>query len=451
MCTSEGLMIHTLVLLKQTKRMLGPFSTTSIAVAHCHELPDSHIRVLSREGVRVMDLCPYKEDQIPPSNNTLRRRRSFFCKTAALLVSPFRQSMLVDHDVIWLDNPDKLWSSPAFLRTGTLYFLDRYTDGAYGTETVVSNGLGYDIQTHPMKLKELSQGVTFWRHMMTMTNTNTSSTSSNADSNHQDNNKQSVSQSVSVSARPKHVQDSSVLLLDASRHPRTLSVLSSLLGNFSVGHGDKEIYWISSTVAEEPFAFEPHWPGIYGDCGCIFHFDPTTTTTTPSPSPFFINGQYLVEYFKSPGEYLEHHMTPPRSYLQYTPLSLGAIQPSYGGSVPVPIEMNNEILLRQTELQKGILVQLKEEAGSGTTSSTTSSVTTVTTVSFQLPHPRRRRSPTLHTRNCHYIETQIAMARSHSHGGSHGGMGGVNSSTSQFYGKLPRQSQPRQQHKTKQQ
>ena len=111
----------------------------SILVAHCRELPPSYIEALVAENVAVLDLCVRKlnstddddlkvqlNEKLEYQNHSKNsRRRSFFCKPAALLSSPFDETMLLDHDVIWFGDPFKLWYFPEYLQTGSLFFLDR--------------------------------------------------------------------------------------------------------------------------------------------------------------------------------------------------------------------------------------------------------------------------------------------------------------------------------------
>ena len=58
-----------------------------------------------------------------------------------------------------------------------------------------------------------------------------------------------------------------MVLFHKSRLPNTLHILQRLLPIFTLGYGDKEIYWIAATIANEPFSFEPYLAGTYGDCG----------------------------------------------------------------------------------------------------------------------------------------------------------------------------------------
>jgi hypothetical protein len=80
-----------------------------------------------------------------------------------------------------------------------------------------------------------------------------------------------------------------------------------MLRDFSIGYGDKEMYWIAATIANEPFQFEPHLSGALGDCGAIVHFDPTTVTSDAlEAKPFYCNAEYLVDLakIKVPGDFL---------------------------------------------------------------------------------------------------------------------------------------------------
>lgn len=131
MCSGEGLMVHTIAVIRQIKKLVLPNSDTIIGVAHCTELSQSSQTMLMSEGAAfVTDICDCRGAQQRNSSTSIKkekrpRKDSFFCKTEALLRSPFRHTMLVDHDVIWLQNPDRLWNAPGYVRTGALYFLDR--------------------------------------------------------------------------------------------------------------------------------------------------------------------------------------------------------------------------------------------------------------------------------------------------------------------------------------
>jgi hypothetical protein len=64
-----------------------------------------------------------------------------------------------------------------------------------------------------------------------------------------------------------------------------LQVLREVLPTFTVGYGDKEIYWLSATIADVPFSFEPFLCGQFGDCGLMMHCDPANA------KPLYLNGE----------------------------------------------------------------------------------------------------------------------------------------------------------------
>ena len=164
-----------------------------------------------------------------------------------------------------------------------------------------------------------------------------------------------------------HVQESSVVLLDSSRLPRTVRAIREIVPTFSIGYGDKEIYWIAATLANEKFSLEPYLEGVYGDCGVVFHFDPSTATretlkTENIPStlkladmPLFLNGQYAAEKVLYLGSMMETNMTLPRlasphrdiilmgeDYSQRTKAPCGACKMA-GGCFDVPSHINEMI------------------------------------------------------------------------------------------------------------
>ena len=103
-------------------------------------------------------------------------------------------------------------------------------------------------------------------------------------------------------------QDSSIILLDSRWHPKTLEVLERLLPEFSLGWGDKEIYWISATIAQEPFSFEPYLAVFYGDCtSLLLHFDPSQENDDiDKVTPFYLNGEWVLEKVHAMGDWIEN-------------------------------------------------------------------------------------------------------------------------------------------------
>ena len=315
-------------------------SELPITIAHCNEILNTSDSKYSSYSINFLNICRYRLSSFNSIQDQTKRLKSFFCKPAALVSSPFQETMIVDVDILWFNQLDLLFEAPGYIRTGALFFRDRFitfeTDFTVNSFIVVNNSrtisfieseLGTRIT--PLLAERLFQknGISFfWKHF---------------------------SNPLKYPAL-KHVQDSSVILIDKVRHSGMLAQIVQMLPTFSLGYGDKEIYWIAATVAKEEFAWEPHLAGIYGDCGAIIHFDPRITTdvsrvsltgsdkaatttikTTTVPyqdnptvpasivnitnivsassiaNPFFMNAEYLLECFNDVGQGMEDRMTIP--------------------------------------------------------------------------------------------------------------------------------------------
>ena len=345
-----------------------------ISVAHCSELSTSatdELHRLHREAVihefganttaiaaalfETVDICA---DATPAKK---KRLRGWFCKTMALVSAPFRQVMLIDTDVVWLRSPDLLFQTPSYVSTGALFFRDRVLfeedredeDGRPGgTKSKPGQGLRFNqvksfIELHARDFSGLIVNSTdvarkllvggeiafkstnyFWRP------------------------------AVDVKAQKlRHVQESSVVLLNRAKKPRTLRVLRRLLPTFGLGYGDKEIYWIAATIAGEKFAFEPYLAGVYGDCGEVLHFDPTAVVAEKA-APFFINGQFIAEGVEIEGKGLQGLMSRSvEASADATLRALGARDPitggncggcdAAGGCVRVPTDISAAVVRQQ--------------------------------------------------------------------------------------------------------
>ena len=335
MCVSEDP-----AMLTSAKYILRQFrtewrSSLPLAIAHCSELSQAttdelhrihresateqfgrNLTLLSSAALQIMDICLGRDVSLAQK----KRLRGWFCKTAALLDAPFRQTMLIDTDIIWFKSPDLLFSASQYQKTGGLFFRDRLLHEVTGSD---SAGLQYSsvkafIEHHsgvaidgPRASRLLGDGRTsvnyFWRRG-------------------------------AADRGLRHVQESSVVLIDRTRLPRTMAVLRRLLPSFRLGYGDKEIYWIAATIAGEAFAFEPHLSGVYGDCGEVVHFDPLRGAADGGPesehaTPFFMNGQYLSESVEFEAKGVQSLMSKPTRATLTTPLvALGARDPVTGGN-----------------------------------------------------------------------------------------------------------------------
>lgn len=111
-------------------------STLPIAFVHCDELYDDFIDQLRKvdDNIIILDICPSDAPTIfgMPPKTAQKRLRSFFCKVAALLKSPFQDTIILDSDTIWFMNPENLFFSKSYMIDGSLFFRDRvfhYVEG----------------------------------------------------------------------------------------------------------------------------------------------------------------------------------------------------------------------------------------------------------------------------------------------------------------------------------
>jgi hypothetical protein len=219
-------------------------------VAHCSEISQKNIDLILQliPYGNVIDICDARQigrSSVFGMNHRQAKKRlqGFYCKVAALIASPYPETMLLDLDVVFFKSPHLLFHAPAYRETGTLFFRDRVffkdRNGQGGVDiNDINNFFSYygihinDTSTYTL-LRE--NGVSlFWNYGLGNT------------------------------TMVQDYQESSVLLMNKLTHPVTLQILEKHIGDFYVGFGDKEFYWIAATVAREPFAFEPHLAGQYG-------------------------------------------------------------------------------------------------------------------------------------------------------------------------------------------
>lgn len=265
-------------------------SNLPIAITHCDELDhDVEKRFNDFTNIHIVNLCNGEGLFGMSHDDTKRRLHSWFCKTASLILSPFNETIVSDLDVVWFKQPDKLFESPVYRRTGTTFFRDRLTfnrkkqsvndkilqdviEDFIEKESAVG-GVTVNISAELGALKVREDGFSFfWRNV--------------ADRE---------------APTLDNFQDSSVLVLDRERHPRLLQVLRRILPSFNLGYGDKEIYWVAAIISGEPHSFEPFLTGLYGDCGLLMHYDPSHEGDTSSATPFYMNGEWILEKARSVG------------------------------------------------------------------------------------------------------------------------------------------------------
>ena len=298
-------------------------SSYQIMIAHCSELSnklqnelhkahddavrDSHI--LDNNGnepvLAIVDLCK----GAPPAKK--KRLRSFFCKTAALVMSSARNTMLVDTDLVWFENPDNLFKSPGYVKTGALFFRDRhYIAREEGVELPLDRGLQYEPVVKLMNMQRESSSTHNSDPVININNKQKEIEQGKilANNNNNGNNyfwKCSYDKTSCLGL--VHNQDSSVVMIDKQRNHRTIAELRRLIPTFGQGYGDKEIYWISAVIADDAHSWEPYLLGNYGPCGDMMHFNPDVTLNDNNNNnndiiPYFMNGQFIVEGVHYVGE-----------------------------------------------------------------------------------------------------------------------------------------------------
>jgi len=204
------------------------------------ELPEKEVLLLKQyKGVMVRDLKDvWDGDDLTAVNNNTNMFRSFDCKILALLHSPFEQTMLIDSDTLFFEDPALLFNKQEVKDTGTLFFYDRHAidpnpnliKGNDKCNSIVNFARLADMQT--------SMLVDFKRAHLAYCKDLTS-----------------------------HEQDASLVLVD-STHPSAAKFLQMLktfhtkyiVKNAAVqqwGFGDKEFYWLSCEFAGIHCSFSP--------------------------------------------------------------------------------------------------------------------------------------------------------------------------------------------------
>jgi len=156
----------------------------------------------------------------------------------ALANAPFRQAMLIDTDVIWLNNPDLLFDTPSYVSTGALFFRDRLLFEEKKRKNQPNQnqgGLQFDevlrfIEHHASSFSVL--------HLNNNTEiTNQASKLLNGFDGGANYFWKPATMPLADVPRLLHVQESSVVLLNRANHPLTLRALRRLLPTFNLGYG----------------------------------------------------------------------------------------------------------------------------------------------------------------------------------------------------------------------
>ena len=220
-------------------------------IAHCNELDQDFQRIVMEmdQNIQLLNLCPENKEYLFGMSkvDAEKKLRGFFCKVAALLSSPLDETMLMDLDTVWFKNPEKLFHSKSYLMNKSLFFRDRLYNhelhgGRIGPDEILdmmslTDGKGYHNVLSKDSKKNLFTGNGINMYFANFAN-------------------QSYPQ------YNEH-QDSSSVLLKKSHHARLIQTLQSWLGSFALGYGDKEIFWVASTISHNPYTWEPFLAGKY--------------------------------------------------------------------------------------------------------------------------------------------------------------------------------------------
>jgi hypothetical protein len=257
-------------------------STVPVSIIHCRELTleDSTFIHADFANVQFIDICQHGTRFGKHHSDMRKRLRSWFCKAAAVILSPFDEVMVMDLDTIWIENPDTVFEYPRYRRTGALYMRDRMTYDRPGrgfqrdiVNFIQTINVNLTLSEEYAKKKVSKDGINlFWRAFLDPDLPTYNS-----------------------------FQDSSMFIIQKSKHPRLLAVFEEILPHFGLGWGDKEMYWIASIIAEESYSFEPFLFSLYGRCGVIMHYHPNDYHSPGRARPLYINAEYLVEKISSIG------------------------------------------------------------------------------------------------------------------------------------------------------
>lgn len=260
-----------------------------VNVFHCGEYSDDNIFHLTADNqTSVTDLCMKEDIYGMNLAEAQKRLRGFFCKTAALIESPFEHTLLVDSDTLFFKHPETLFGSKQYIQTGAFFFNDR---------TITKNGFnrwtdwlkyfeshGVSINKDNIDEMAAKYGGTPFFHALRM----------------------------KFNALPypvnMHTAEASAVYFHKKSHPKTIAFLARQIATFNLGWGDKEIYWTSVLCSQEPFIFSPYLPSVYAGCnGATFHWDPTEPLAMTTP--YSMNTESILEHAVTVGHQVNDRVT----------------------------------------------------------------------------------------------------------------------------------------------
>ncbi|TMW58391.1 hypothetical protein Poli38472_009950 [Pythium oligandrum] len=292
-----------------------------IEIPHCGDL-DPHLQRKLQENdphVRIYNLCEEALAYSVRDNDWRKlfcrtmhechvRFRGFDIKLMALLLSRFDEVMMLDADVLFFANPMRLWESPKYLETGTLFFHDRIScDREFLATPRRSNEVD---MTHLQKYLTSFDAKPFKKFATVPRPLATSKPSRNFTLPFSPS--EFLVTSHSWNGRAGHQADSSVMLWDKKRQQRATAILASFITLNGIGrppsYGDKEFYFIACEMAESNYAFSDFGVGAIGLdardkdkegksvlCGDALHYMPDEMGVTDPPL-FYINSDRIMAW-----------------------------------------------------------------------------------------------------------------------------------------------------------
>lgn len=329
-------------------------SKLPIMVCHCDELSKEMITNFeSLESVIVVDICT--------STTSKKKARSWFCKILALIASPFEDTMIIDSDVIWFQNPEILFTTNQYKTTGTLFFRDKWLNAQPGDKLSLtlgtrkgnyafkySSSLAIYNQTFNYTMPKLTPKYVaknngFWLHLATK-----------------------------KGKTLDYLHETSVFLYHKPSHPKSLILMKLIYPTFHIGYGEKEIFWMTAEAVGEQFVFEPHFIATVGNCGPALHYDPRVQSnekTDVNHNPFFFNAEHFIEEIQHEGQFIDdadyqNISLPVRCYEDMVNFQMYDVRPvvnltnpwlcgtceHFSGCGPIPPVVPSEVHVRQRML-----------------------------------------------------------------------------------------------------
>ncbi|CAF4896950.1 unnamed protein product [Rotaria socialis] len=281
-CTGNGHFLLTLVAL-HALQSIGNTMSIEVMFSTSTDLSASNQKLLKNQfpTVRLVDLSTI-------FNDSYLELRGWEIKPFAVLASRFQHVLLIDSDVLFLEKPSALFENELYLRTGTLFFYDRF---------------------------DLSPKALRWVRSISMKSTGTI---------------------------PHRTQESGVVVIDKGR--TLMGLLSTCKLNeheqrervtYKHLHGDKDTWWLGFHLVDMAYSFIPSLTASIGHihrrnvCGHILHLDQNHRPIWWNGGLFknrYVNTRDIlpIEVWLEEGKWtlatyscLINHRQKPRSFNQY--------------------------------------------------------------------------------------------------------------------------------------